>query len=346
MDVALTEADAVRVVHLHGAEGALVDLALVHRDAVAVGGFDAQDAAAVEAAALQPQIAAALEVQHAAGAFAGLLRVSRREAPQLDVAAGAEGEHVGVAGDCGEHGGLRIRRFRRDRQAADVPDHQLRAVPALLPEEVLALRGAVAGSGAQVVASLRQEDGAVGTDGGKELVDAADFDLSARRDLRGRRDGDGGPDGIRIDLSVFHQREGFLRKLASLRILRRDTVVSTPDPAAGPGGGGVVAEGAAVHRGAVLVAGEAGGAYIIVPDRVGEEAGVFVGKGIQQHLGAVAVDARVTDREAVGIGGVEQAEGHGAARLGPAAVHVAVFHPHVPAGIGFHRAAAAFIDLG
>ena len=338
MDVAVGEDQTVALEELGRALAAFVDLRApdVHRSALS--GLDAEDAAAVEAHAVETDGIAASKLQHAAGADAGLLRVARGEADELEVLAVLKAQDVGVARDGGEGRGLRVVRLGPERQAADVVDHELRAVVALRPVPVLPADRAVIRGGREVEERAVEDDRAVGADGLEKLVHGRDRDLAAGPDLRRLLGADGRHGDIGVDVAQGHLVElGGLERLAA----DVDRVVAVVGH---PGAEVVGLEAAAVHHRGVLVKEEHAGPDAVVVHVVGEEEGVFRVARVQQVLRGVVVDAAAVDREAVGVAAVKEHHGLALTRADAVAVDLAVLHAHIAALVDRDGVVAALVD--
>ena len=179
VDLAAVYPHVPAVGDLHGAGAALVDVGAGDGKLVAVDGPDAHGAAAVEAAAVHRDAAAAFKVQHAPGADAGFPGVARGQVPDLQIRAAGEADHVHIAGDGGDGGVLPS--GTPDAQALHVQDLQLVALAVIAGVQIPAVIGVfcgetVVGGGGEVVLAGGKLDGGVGADGGQELVHGADPD--------------------------------------------------------------------------------------------------------------------------------------------------------------------------
>ena len=123
---------------------------------------------------------AVLEPQNAAGAVTWLPCVTGGEAGEGDVAARLEGQDVGVAGDGGDGVSRYAAVIAADGQIVHPVNDQLGAVKFVQPVVIIALGGAVAGGGAEVVQFPVQHDVHVGADGGDQLIHRGNVDFQLR----------------------------------------------------------------------------------------------------------------------------------------------------------------------
>ena len=147
MDVTAAEADAITLEEHARALRAFIDLGPENVKGGAGVGLETENAAAVEAHAVDGDVAAVLEVQDPAGAGAGFLRMAGGKVEERDIFAVPEIQHIGIAGDCREGDGGRIRGSASDGESGEVVDHKLRPVIARRPVVIFAADAAVTGGG-------------------------------------------------------------------------------------------------------------------------------------------------------------------------------------------------------
>ena len=138
VEIVVGEGDVPAVPEPDAAIGAVIDLILFQRNAVAVLAFHAYGAAAEEAAAEDSGIGAAAQRDYTAGAFALLSGVPRGKAGESDVGAVFQGQHIGIPGHRFQGMGLVVLRAAPDGHIVHIADDQPRTVEDVLPVIVLA----------------------------------------------------------------------------------------------------------------------------------------------------------------------------------------------------------------
>ena len=186
MDIAVGERGASGFVEADAALRAVIDLTVCHLQSRAEGSLDAEDAAAVEAAAADGDVRAVLEHQHAAGAGALPLGVAGGQTGYADAGAVQEGQNVGIAGNGGNGAGCRVISCCADAEVLHVPDDKLGTVVPVPPEIVLPAENAVVRGGAEVEQPGIDDNRPVRADGGEKLIRRPHAYLAAFRHLERR----------------------------------------------------------------------------------------------------------------------------------------------------------------
>ena len=118
----------------NGAVAALVDACALYGQVRALLALNAHSAAAVKSTGAHRGAAAAVQIQYASGAGAGLFRVARAQVLYGQAPAVAEREHIGVARQSADRGFVRA--GAPDRQVIHVVDLQLISVVDIHPAAV------------------------------------------------------------------------------------------------------------------------------------------------------------------------------------------------------------------
>ena len=130
--------------------------------------------------------------------------MARREAEEGEIAAVLEAQHIGKARNGGEGGGPGGGVLRLDREPVQVMDHKPRPVGVFLPVVIRGADAAIIGGGGEIEHGPVENDGAVGADGGEEVIHACYRNGAALGHLC--RIGDGGErrGGVGVNVPQHH----------------------------------------------------------------------------------------------------------------------------------------------
>ena len=334
MDIHVAESRTVGLSQGNSTLRAFVDLAGVDCERIAVPGFNTQDTAAVHPARQYVDIAAVLEEEHAAAAFALFFCVACCEVHQRYIVAILEGEHIGIARLCADQMVLgrilSLNSSTLNSQIMHVADDQFRPVIAFLPEVILSARGAVIACRGKVIKLFIQNDGALAADGREEFVHCADvIGAVFRRGYQSRRicRPDVGEQAfIRTDRATVHCLQIIFSESVSFRINGKDPVAGIP------GKDGVVLKGAAFYNRAVFCGIKHSAEESIIRYPVARKHYIAGITGCQHHLGKVVMDIGIDNPDIVRAVQPEEPSNRSFCRRGVVADFAAV-KGHIPAAI-------------